>query len=280
MIRAVLLFALVTAPAMRRVAAQSVPDSTLRRELDSLVVVQAATARYCGTTNATQYMRAACRLLDSTIARLARQVVPAPPPPPPPAALTLSLERSDSVLRTNPGVFLTVRVDSGGRTISDSAAFSLSDTIARLYWNKAARRVEVFRTTALQGTSGPLTITATYGSASAATTIRVESLTSPPPPDTASAPYDSTVAVHVLLENPTPVAGTSTRVCGVFVTRSGKRGLVLLDDASIVNQSGVIRLRADTSSTGATFCSSLAQSRGLALTPGLAPRAGTWEARE
>jgi hypothetical protein len=64
-------------------AGAQVPTALVAREVDSLAQVQTATARYCNTSSATGYMRAACVQLDSVIARLRRAVAPAPVPPPP-----------------------------------------------------------------------------------------------------------------------------------------------------------------------------------------------------
>jgi hypothetical protein len=59
-------------------SAQSVPDATVRRELDSLRAVKVSTDRYCGTSNATGYMRTACLILARSTTRLAAALATAP----------------------------------------------------------------------------------------------------------------------------------------------------------------------------------------------------------
>lgn len=103
---------------------------------------------------------------------------------PPAPTVVLALAQTDTVLVPGGFVFVTAVV-TGASGVSDSAAFSVSDTtLASVFWLKGQRRLQVSGATA----AGVVTITGRYGSATAAVQVRIVAPAPPPPPPDTTPP--------------------------------------------------------------------------------------------
>lgn len=97
------------------------------------------------------------------------------PVAPPPITWNVTLTTTDTVLQVQP-VFFSVRVDSNGVPVRDSAQVTFSDaTLASISWLPAQRRWQVSEAVK----AGTLVATGTFAGASASTSIRVA--VTPPP---------------------------------------------------------------------------------------------------
>jgi hypothetical protein len=213
--RLFLLLALALPPTL----GAQVPDSTClhigHAARDSLARIHLPSVR--DTTRLTQYQQRAYGALSTILALKCVHVPPpapdtTPPPNPDPVTIALSIVGPDTI-RIRPTTpfmtFLHVAADSGGSTIADSADFTVSDTaLARTWWNKTARRLEVYTVTGMTR-SGALTITATRGAVSASRVIVVSNTAPPPPP-----PPDTTPA-------PPPPPITDSTAMGILVQLLG-----------------------------------------------------------
>jgi hypothetical protein len=192
-----------------------VPDSTClivgRAARDSLARLHLRSVR--DSAGLTAYQQRAFGSLSAILSLKCVSAAPPPgdtttPPNPDPVTVALSIEGGDT-LRIRPVtpymLFFRVAVDSGGATISDSAAFTLSDTsLARSFWNRTARRLEVYTLTT-HTKSGALTITARHGAVNASRTIMVSASTPAPGPiDTtpppAPPPVSDSTALGILTQ--------------------------------------------------------------------------------
>lgn len=168
--------------------AQGVCDSTrVRRYTDSLRI---EASRPNNLAPRRTFVRRYANQIDSACVHV---ITPAPAP-----AVTITLAISGtspaglpySTLYVRPGqpygLFVTARVDSAGATLSDSARFTSSDTtIAKFFWNRTARRLEVYDATR----AGAITVTARYGTATATLTIPIAT---PTPIPTSPVTIDTT----------------------------------------------------------------------------------------
>ena len=225
-----------------------------------------AAKAHLSSTQLTAYQRRVLTRLDS----LARVHCPATLPAPT-VSLTLTSNR-DTITQVRPTnhwarVIAVVRVGGVAQAIdSTKLAWSITgDVSAVMVQRDGPDRFEVHSATR----SGSVMISARWIPTNQ-TAAKVIVLVSPAP-----APYDSTASIQVLFDKPNMTVGDSAIVCAVFTTKSGAKGIVLLN--SIQNDAAAsARLTPNLADTTAAPCLPLVQRAGITLTPGLAPRAGTW----
>jgi hypothetical protein len=172
----------LVAPALRAQVPDAACLTVARYATDSLA------KRHLASTVLNAYQRRALRALDSLHAARCVTAAPVPPPdttpPPPPApAWSLTLTASDTLVRLYPAIpnhaLIAVRWDSAG-VVSDTASVVLRPALARLGYERAARRWTVYSPNA----SGVVYVVATRSGVTDSVRVRVvvDTTAAPPPP--------------------------------------------------------------------------------------------------